>query len=164
MKLILCAVIVFCSGYIGLIIKSHYNKKLCFYTEICAFFQYLKVKSAFFKDTLSENISNFVIQNNPSNKVFFTDLDNLIKQTKLNRDSFNNIININLTDPEKQELYNMIFSLTGADIISFNNLVDGYVMQLKTKIENCQTQKKQKGDLSSKLAVCIGLLVCILIY
>lgn len=164
MKIIFCTIIVFCSGYIGICIKNEYSKKVCFFTEFVAFLEYLSAKTAFFKDTLAENINNFIINNSPKNLSFYKALAESLCNATFNYNVLVSAIKVNIPSTEKQQLYSVITSLTTTDIIGLDKLLLGHITNVNLMLKKYQTLKKQKGDVISKLAVCFGLLICILIY
>lgn len=164
MKILLCVSIVFCSGCIGILLKNEYVKKVNFLQEFTALLQYLSIKTAFFKDTLSDNVLNFVKINKPKNNMFFTNLAKIINDCSLSLNGFAKLVPVDIADAEKQQLYLCISGLTTADILSVNKVIEDSIASVNIMLQKYIQQKKQKGDVISKLAVALGLLVCILVY
>lgn len=164
MKIVLCVIIVFCSGFIGISVSSDYAKKLYFYKEFNAFLQFLKAKIAFSKDILSNCIIKFLNTEKLKNKQFFIDLKLLYEQTNLNNETFNNIVAAPLSDIEKAEIFNIVQELGTSDVLGQIELINNGLCILDKRIEELLIQKKTKGDIFAKLGICVGLLISILIY
>lgn len=164
MKSILGVTIVFLCGFIGLSIKNIIYKKYQFYNEINMFFHYISIKIAFFNDMYADCISNFINSNNLKNKFFFECLLNIIINSELTKENFNKAINISLSIHEKEELFTMFSSIGTTDIQNQNIIISGNIKQLELKLSQLSQLKKTKGDVFGKLGICIGLVICILIY
>ena len=164
MKLFLCVIIVFFSGCIGIAVKSSYNKKFQFYSEIDTFLHFISIKIAFFRDIYAECVDSFMGNNQLINKKFFKNFKQLLIDGNFNKNEFFKIIDISLTDKEKEELFNILYSIGSTDIDNQNNILVGSKKQIENKVEELAKLKKTKGDVIAKLSICVGIVICILIY
>ncbi len=164
MKSILCVLVVFLCGTIGINIKNTIYKKYQFYAEINAFFHFISIKIAFFNELYADCILNFINSNNLKNKKFFTELLGLINDNNLTKDNFKKIINNSVTTQEKEDLFNMFSAIGTTDIQNQNTIISANIKQLELKLNQLSQLKKTKGDVFGKLGICIGLVICILIY
>jgi stage III sporulation protein AB len=155
---------VFCSGSVGVIIKNEFNKKLAYYGEICAFLHLLKAKIAFSRDTIAECIDQFIALQQSKNKAFWAALKNYYNSGENNQDKIFDELKISLSSQEKQELWNIFSSLGKLDIDGEQETIQNALINLDIKIKAMEAAKKNKWDFIDKLAICVGILICILIY
>lgn len=163
MKILLCVIVAFCCGYIGIAISLEYDKKLSFYQELQAFLQILSVKIAFSKDVLADCISSYIQLNKPKNKKFYSVFADMCSAGEV-QPSVVESINVRLTEAEKGELYSLIKNLGTSDVFTQREIIQSGIANCSLKIESCSTLKKSKGDVYKKLGICIGLVISILIY
>ena len=165
MKIFLCAIIVFVSGLIGINYKSVIYKKYQLFSEINAFLHFILIKIAFFQDTYAECLQNFINTQHLKNKNFFQNVLSLIQCGKLTRESMlEHLNNRGLTNEEKVEIYDVFSSIGTTDLLNQNQILNGHIKHLEHKLKMLDELKKTKGDVVSKLSICIGLVICILIY
>lgn len=164
MKIFLCVIIVFFSGLIGLHVKDKFRKEVVFYNEIHMFLQYISIKIAFFQDVYADCIEAFTNSSALKNQRFFNQLLKLVKSGKLTQENFNSIVEIELSKQEQEELFQIFSKIGSTDITGQEKLLAGYSEQIKIKKEEIEKYKKTNADIFAKLSICIGIVICILIY
>lgn len=165
MKLFLCVIIVFLSGLIGANIKNEICKKYQIFKEIHAFLQFASIKIAFFKDYYADFIKEFINSQQLKNKQIFNLVLKLINSNNFTLENFSkSVAKYNLDNEETKLLYNIFSSIGSTDIINQEQILQGNIKQIEYKISELDEQKKHKGNMASKLSICIGLVICILIY
>lgn len=165
MKIFLCAIIAFFSGLIGINIKNAIYKKYQLFAEINAFLHFISIKIAFFQDVYADCLNNFIQTNQLKNKEFFAEICSLIKNSNLSKENvLKSLKNLGLTADEQVEIYNIFASIGTTDITNQKQILQGNINQIEHKLNVLNQLKKTKGDVASKLSICIGLIICILIY
>lgn len=165
MKGLLCSLIVFLCGIIGISIKAKIYKKYQLFEEINAFLHYISIKIAFFKDIYTDCIYSFLNSQQIQNVGIFKSIAKLIENGDFTQDNFNLVIEkFDLSPSEKVQLYNIFAHIGTTDINSQNLIIQGDIKQLEYNLSNLEKQKKSKADVWAKLGICIGLVLCILIY
>lgn len=165
MKIILCASIVFICGIIGITIRNVFYKKHQLFSEINAFLHFILIKIAFFQDVYADCLLNFIKTNKLKNHRVFSDMHKLVKQSNLNKKDFQSCVaKLGLSQTEEDELYNIFNSIGTTDILNQKSIIESNIKHIEYKLVILSEQKKSKGDVASKLSICIGLAICILIY
>ncbi len=165
MKGLLCSLIVFFCGIIGISIKSKIYKKYQLFAEINAFLHYISIKIAFFKDIYIDCINSFLNSQQLQNADVFKNVAKLIEDGNFTRNNFNLVVaKFDLSSAEQVQLYNAFAHIGTTDINSQNQILQGDIKGLEYNLSVLQKQKKSKADVCAKLGICIGLVLCILIY
>lgn len=155
----------FFSGLIGINIKNAIYKKYQLFAEIYAFLHFISIKIAFFQDVYADCLNNFMQTNQLKNKSFFTEVYSQILTNNLSQENISKCLkNFCLTADEQAEIYNVFASIGTTDITNQKQILQGNIKQIEQKLNVLNQLKKSKGDVASKLSICIGLVICILIY
>lgn len=165
MKLIICMMIVFVSGYLGINIKNQIHAKYLLFVEINAFLHYFLVKIAFFKEVYVDCLKNYIESNNPKYKRFFSNIIDLINNNSLTQKSISDCTkSFNLSQEEQSQIYHIFANIGKTDLANQKKIIEANIALTEQKINYLEQQKKAKGEVSAKLGICIGLVLCILIY
>ena len=165
MKLFLCIIIVFFCGAVGIGYKNKIYQKYQLFSEINKFLQFISVKIAFFQDIYADFLKNFINTNQLKYENFFDGLQRNIEMGDFSREKcFENLKNINLTKEEELLIYDIFKSIGTTDLDSQRQILRGHIEEIKQKLSELEMQKKTKGDVIGKLSICVGLVICILIY
>ena len=164
MKIYLCVAIVLFSGLIGASIKNQFNKKIAYFNEIDMFLHFLLIKIAFFKDSMPIAINNFMSINKLKNANFFNELLCIFKTQSLNANQFKNILPNFITNEESQQLFNIFYSISICSLEEQNQLINNHIKANYLNIQKYKNLKINKGDIATKISICIGLVISILIY
>lgn len=163
MKIILCIFIVSLSGVIGIIAGNIYNKKSQYFGEIYMFFNFLKLKIAFFKNKLNICIKEFIESSNPKLELF-SRLETLANKGQLTTDNLSTICPSSFTEEERKILSQFLILLSAGDIDTVSQTIYKAAEYSKEKQNAYFTLAKSRGVLIKKLSICIGILICIFIY
>lgn len=162
-KLIFSVLTILSSGYVGIKINNEYSKKLEFFVTFKAFLQYILVKIAFFQNKFSDCVLSFV-ETHKTNSDFFEKLCELSKSSKLNVEKVSEIIDTDISDKEKEMVAQFLVAISTSNISNVEKAINGCISEIELNINKYQEQKKTKGELAKKLSICVGLVICILLY
>lgn len=163
MKVILCVIIIAISGTVGIMIGNTYNKKAAIFTELYMFFEFIKLKIAFFKNKLNICINEYISLKQPKTK-FFAELEKLSISNELSDNTVLPIVPSNFTGEEKSMISQFLILLSSSDIELTNQTIDKASKYCSDKIQQYKNLSNTKGMLIKKLSICIGVLISIFIY
>lgn len=165
MKILLCTLVTFLCGIIGINIKSKIYKKYQLFAEINAFLHYISIKIAFFKENYVDCLRSFACSQQLKNAPIFKSVSKLIEDGNFTRKNFNLLLTqFGLDDVELNQLFNIFSNIGTTDVDSQKQILQGNIRQLEYNLSVLEMQKKSKADVWGKLGICIGLVISILIY
>lgn len=162
MKIIFCIIVMLLCTIIGILISNTYKQKITFFEEFESFLQYLNLKIAFLQDGFSECIKSFIEINNPKSD-FFEQLYDKSRTGQINKEFLLPLLK-NIDASSSSSVADIIYSITNLDIDGAKKAIISGISFVKDKIEDSKLQYKTKGQIYLKISICIGALICILIY
>lgn len=146
MKIVICFLIILFSYIVGKIILRSYKEEELTLKEILNFIDYMKIEINFSKKKKTELIDDYLKNCKTSLKKVINDKNLCI-----------------LHKNKQQELENMLNNIGTTDLEGQNVMLEKYALIFKSYYEDACLKYKNLSSYIIKLAVCLGLVVCILI-
>lgn len=163
MKYLLIVLLVCSSGYIGKLFSDKYKKRVKIYSTLIKFAEFLKLNIYSLQENIVIIFDKFISQNQSIGNDF-----DKIKQIVINNKT-------SVYDFRKIKLFNELKSGEIEDVKDFFNLlgknnldlqislIDNYLHIFKLKLEECNIDQKQKGNISYKLSLSLGVMIAIMV-
>lgn len=159
MKILIVVLVMFCSGFVGYIVKSKYLSQLNLIKDMLDFLSLYKANLSFYHENLHEIILKYNInQKNKDTKNTLFQLNNGIFVPNYN--IFSKIYNSDIVNLSKD----YFSSLGSVDLFNENEKLDKFQKVLEVAYENTKVDLKQKGELWFKICLAVGAVIAIIIW
>ena len=151
------------SGFVGITIKNRITKKYQFFVNFDRFLNYLTINIAFFQKRLTLCVSNFANESS-SKDMFYFDLERCLKANNFSKESVTNLLSKTLSKQEALQIAEFLIELSSSPEHKVEELISKEQSIIKSKLQEYSQKQKSVGSLAQKLSLCVGAIICILIY
>lgn len=151
-KIVLAIIIVVLVGYLGYGIEKFYKTRLKILLDYKNFIQYAERETVFLKTSVDELIDKFESGTEELKKILTCALGN-------GQEKDNKILNKEC----KREIVGFINELSKSDFLSIKNVIATASSKCNEMVSVAEKDKVQKGELSRKLVILLGIGLIIII-
>lgn len=163
MKYLVIVFIVLLSGGVGKIISDKYKNRVKCYKNLIKFADFLKLNIYSLNENIVEIIDKFILINEEF-KSDFEEIKEMIIKNNLSSQKLK-LLSIfkELNDAEMLDVFNF-FNLLGKNNFDLQiSLIENYLHIFNLKLGECEVDMKQKGNISYKISLCVGVMISIII-
>ncbi len=158
MKIMICGAIVVLCGFVGLVIKESFGKRVQFYVCVIQFIDSFSINVNF----LQKDLFSFINLEEYKSKEF-VEMLKLLKSNFINGSADLNIKNSILKEAELQEVVNMFLDIGKTDVENQLSLLKGYRHTFEDKLKSAKQLDCKYSPLALKMSLLVGCLISLIL-